>query len=78
MGCCFCLVDVLDMPCICLSQLVAVVMELVVVELMYLQWLDPKAPIYNYINSTGTTHDDGETVSFVSSCETLYVENERY
>ncbi|KAF9681562.1 hypothetical protein SADUNF_Sadunf05G0014600 [Salix dunnii] len=58
--------------------LVAVVMELVVAELMYLQWLDPKAPIYNYINSTGTTHDDGETLSFVSSCETLYVEIERY
>ncbi|XP_054794295.1 ATP-dependent Clp protease proteolytic subunit-related protein 3, chloroplastic-like [Prosopis cineraria] len=24
-------------------------------ELMYLQWMDPKEPIYIYINSTGTT-----------------------
>lgn len=39
------------------------VTELVVAELMYLQWLDPKEPIYIYINSTGTTRDDGETVS---------------
>lgn len=38
--------------------------ELIVAELMYLQWLDPKEPIYIYINSTGTTRDDGETVSF--------------
>lgn len=45
-------------------QLVPAVTELVVAELMYLQWLDPKEPIYIYINSTGTTRDDGETVSF--------------
>ncbi len=38
------------------------VTELVVAELMYLQWMDPKEPIYLYINSTGTTRDDGETV----------------
>jgi ATP-dependent protease ClpP protease subunit len=42
---------------------VPAVTELVVAELMYLQWLDPKEPIYIYINSTGTTRDDGETVS---------------
>ena len=41
------------------------VTELVVAELMYLQWMDPKEPIYIYINSTGTTRDDGETVSIV-------------
>lgn len=40
------------------------VTELVVAELMYLQWVDPKEPIYLYINSTGTTRDDGETVRF--------------
>lgn len=40
------------------------VTELVIAELMYLQWMDPKQPIYLYINSTGTTRDDGETVSF--------------
>ena len=39
------------------------VTELVVAELMYLQWMDPKEPIFLYINSTGTTRDDGETVS---------------
>lgn len=44
-------------------QLVPAVTELVVAELMYLQWMDPKEPIYIYINSTGTTRDDGETVS---------------
>lgn len=47
----------------CTSQLVPAVTELVVAELMYLQWMDPKQPIYMYINSTGTTRDDGETVS---------------
>ncbi|CDY27871.1 BnaA07g04610D [Brassica napus] len=40
------------------------------VKLMYLQWLDPKEPVYIYINSTGTTRDDGETViSRCSYCE---------
>ncbi|XP_062143583.1 ATP-dependent Clp protease proteolytic subunit-related protein 3, chloroplastic-like isoform X2 [Alnus glutinosa] len=42
--------------------LVPAVSELIVAELMYLQWMDPKEPIYLYINSTGTTRDDGETV----------------
>lgn len=46
-----------------MSQLVPAVTELVIAELMYLQWMDPKEPIYLYINSTGTTRDDGETVS---------------
>lgn len=46
-------------------QLVPAVTELIVAELMYLQWMDPKQPIYIYINSTGTTRDDGETVSLV-------------
>lgn len=43
-------------------QLVPAVTELVISELMYLQWSDPKEPIYLYINSTGTTRADGETV----------------
>lgn len=43
--------------------MVPAVTELIVAELMYLQWMDPKEPIYIYINSTGTTRDDGETVS---------------
>ncbi|KAL8527969.1 hypothetical protein ACS0TY_005688 [Phlomoides rotata] len=46
--------------------LVPAVTELVVAELMYLQWMDPKEPIYLYINSTGTTRDDGETIHTVA------------
>ncbi|XP_073104960.1 uncharacterized protein [Elaeis guineensis] len=42
--------------------LVPAVTELVIAEMLYLQWMDPKQPIYPYINSTGTTCDDGETV----------------
>lgn len=51
-------------------QLVPAVTELVVAELMYLQWMDPKQPIYIYINSTGTTRDDGETVSLLFNIKT--------
>ncbi|KAM7272508.1 hypothetical protein ACFE04_027171 [Oxalis oulophora] len=40
--------------------LVPAVTELVVAELLYLQYEDPKSPIYLYINSTGTHRDDGE------------------
>ena len=54
---------------LCFIQLVLVVTEMVVAELMYLQWLDPKEPVYIYINSTGTTRDYGETVSFLTLCE---------
>jgi len=43
-------------------QLVPAVTELVIAELMFLQWMAPKEPIYIYINSTGTTRADGETV----------------
>ncbi|KAI0510367.1 hypothetical protein KFK09_010968 [Dendrobium nobile] len=46
--------------------LVPAVTELVIAELMYLQWMDPKQPIYLYINSTGTTRDDGETIQTVA------------
>ncbi|XP_023645314.1 ATP-dependent Clp protease proteolytic subunit-related protein 3, chloroplastic [Capsella rubella] len=52
--------------------LVPAVTELVVAELMYLQWLDPKEPIYIYINSTGTTRDDGETVGMESEGFAIY------
>ena len=41
------------------------VTELIIAELMYLQWENPKDPVYLYINSTGTTRDDGERVSTV-------------
>ncbi|XP_015875023.3 ATP-dependent Clp protease proteolytic subunit-related protein 3, chloroplastic isoform X2 [Ziziphus jujuba] len=52
--------------------LVPAVSELVVAELMYLQWMDPKEPIYIYINSTGTTRDDGETVGMETEGFAIY------
>ncbi|EYU37284.1 hypothetical protein ABFS82_02G096100 [Erythranthe guttata] len=52
--------------------LVPAVTELVVAELMYLQWMDPKEPIYLYINSTGTTRDDGETVGMETEGFAIY------
>ncbi|ERN02196.1 hypothetical protein AMTR_s00045p00207040 [Amborella trichopoda] len=52
--------------------LVPAVTELVIAELMYLQWMDPKQPIYIYINSTGTTRDDGETVGMESEGFAIY------
>jgi ATP-dependent protease ClpP protease subunit len=39
------------------------VTELVVAQLMYLEWMNSKEPVYIYINSTGTARDDGEPVS---------------
>ncbi|KAG8390985.1 hypothetical protein BUALT_Bualt01G0140700 [Buddleja alternifolia] len=53
-------------------MLVPAVTELVVAELMYLQWMDPKEPIYLYINSTGTTRDDGETVGMETEGFAIY------
>ncbi|RDY05131.1 ATP-dependent Clp protease proteolytic subunit-related protein 3, chloroplastic [Mucuna pruriens] len=52
--------------------LVPAVTELVVAELMYLQYMDPKEPIYIYINSTGTTRDDGETVGMETEGFAIY------
>uniref|UniRef100_A0A803KP09 ATP-dependent Clp protease proteolytic subunit n=1 Tax=Chenopodium quinoa TaxID=63459 RepID=A0A803KP09_CHEQI len=52
--------------------LVPAVTELVIAELMYLQWMDAKEPIYIYINSTGTTRDDGETVGMETEGFAIY------
>ncbi|KAI5658739.1 hypothetical protein M9H77_27532 [Catharanthus roseus] len=52
--------------------LVPAVTELVIAELMYLQWMDPKEPIFLYINSTGTTRDDGETVGMETEGFAIY------
>ncbi|XP_047957612.1 ATP-dependent Clp protease proteolytic subunit-related protein 3, chloroplastic-like [Salvia hispanica] len=52
--------------------LVPAVTELIVAELMYLQWMDPKEPVYLYINSTGTTRDDGETVGMETEGFAIY------
>ncbi|AES82422.1 putative endopeptidase Clp [Medicago truncatula] len=52
--------------------LVPAVTELVIAELMFLQWMAPKEPIYIYINSTGTTRADGETVAMESEGFAIY------
>lgn len=44
-------------------QLVPAVTELIIAELLYLQYKDRTKPIFLYINSTGTSRADGETVS---------------
>lgn len=51
-------------------QLVPAVTELLIAEIMYLQYKDRSKPMFLYINSTGTTRADGETVS---SCCRLYI-----
>jgi ATP-dependent Clp protease protease subunit len=55
--------------------LIAAVTELVVAELLYLQYDDPEKPIYIYINSTGTAREDGEPVGYETEafaiCDTM-------
>lgn len=55
--------------------LVAAVTELIVAELLYLQYDDPEKPIYIYINSTGTAREDGEPVGYETEafaiCDTI-------
>ena len=46
----------------CFAQLVPAVTELIIAELLYLQYKDRNKPMFLYINSTGTTRADGETV----------------
>ncbi|CAL5219333.1 g1145 [Coccomyxa viridis] len=52
--------------------LVPAVTELIVAELLYLQYKDRQKPIYLYINSTGTTRADGETVGFETEGTAIY------
>ncbi|KAI7741274.1 hypothetical protein M8C21_015981 [Ambrosia artemisiifolia] len=63
-----------DLPSLLLHGriLVPAVTELIIAELMYLQWMDPKEPIYLYINSTGTTRDDGESVGMETEGFAIY------
>lgn len=53
----------------------AAVTELIVAELLYLQYEDPEKPIRIYINSTGTSRYDGEPVGFETEafaiCDTM-------
>ncbi|KAL5996090.1 hypothetical protein ACLOJK_026163 [Asimina triloba] len=48
------------------------VTELVIAELMYLEWANPSQPIYVYINSPGTTRDDGVPVAMDSQALAIY------
>ncbi|WP_247218038.1 ATP-dependent Clp protease proteolytic subunit [Synechococcus sp. C9] len=51
------------------------VTELIVAQLLYLQYEDPEKPIYFYINSTGTSRFDGEPVAWETEafaiCDTM-------
>lgn len=52
--------------------LVPAVTELIVSELLYLQYADRIKPVFIYINSTGTTRADGETVGFETEGTAIY------
>lgn len=52
--------------------LVPAVTELIIAEMLYLQYKDRSKPIYLYINSTGTTRADGETVGFETEGTAIY------
>jgi ATP-dependent Clp endopeptidase proteolytic subunit ClpP len=51
---------------------VPAVTELIVAELLYMQYTDGKKPVYLYINSTGCTRADGETVGFETEATAIY------
>ena len=55
--------------------LVAAVTELIIAELLYLQYEDPEKPIKIYINSTGTSSYNGEPIGFETEafaiCDTI-------
>ncbi|MDG2991255.1 ATP-dependent Clp protease proteolytic subunit [Candidatus Synechococcus calcipolaris G9] len=72
-----------DLPSLLLKErivylgmpLVASVTELIVAQLLYLQYDDPEKPIRIYINSTGTSRYDGEPIGFETEafaiCDTI-------
>lgn len=72
-----------DLPSLLLNErivylgmpLVPAVTELIVAELLFLQYQDPDKPIKIYINSTGTSRYDGEPVGFETEafaiCDTM-------
>ena len=51
------------------------VTELIIAQLLYLQFDDPDKPIYFYINSTGTSWYDGDAIGFETEafaiCDTI-------
>ncbi|WP_298615411.1 ATP-dependent Clp protease proteolytic subunit [uncultured Thermosynechococcus sp.] len=72
-----------DLPSLLLKErivylgmpLVPAVTELIIAELLYLQYEDPEKPIRIYINSTGTSRYDGEPIGFETEafaiCDTM-------
>eukprot|EP00891_Asterochloris_glomerata_P004179 jgi/Astpho2/4179/Aster-05146 len=52
--------------------LVPAVTELIIAELLYLQYRDRTKPMFLYINSTGTSRADGETVGFETEGTAIY------
>jgi ATP-dependent Clp protease, protease subunit len=72
-----------DLPSLLLKErivylgmpLVPAVTELIIAELLYLQYEDPEKPIKIYINSTGTSGYNGELVGFETEafaiCDTM-------
>ena len=57
------------------AQLGVDVTELIIAQLLYLQFDDPEKPIYMYINSTGTSWYGGDSIGFETEafaiCDTL-------
>ncbi|RMH66149.1 MAG: ATP-dependent Clp protease proteolytic subunit [Cyanobacteria bacterium J003] len=72
-----------DLPSLLLKErivylgmpLVPAVTELIIAELLYLQYDDPEKPIRIYITSTGTSRYDGEPIGFETEafaiCDTM-------
>lgn len=52
--------------------LVPAVTELLIGEILYLQYRDKSKPMFMYINSTGTSRADGETVGFETEGTAIY------
>jgi len=52
--------------------LVPAVTELIVSELLYMQYTDATRPCYIYINSTGCQRADGEVVGFETEATSIY------
>ena len=69
-----------DLPSILLDSriiwlgmpIVAAVSELIVAQLLYLQYKEPGKDIYMYINSTGTCRADGSVVGFETEATAIY------
>src|SRR4028119_1779169 len=57
------------------DQLGVDVTELIIAQLLYLQYDDPEKPIYIYINSTGTSWYGGDSIGFETEafaiCDTI-------